>query len=201
MVENYLIAESKEQYNEITTLDKKGIHEKFENLKCNGDVGVPFNDYYITNDPEHGSSPKNGTLYQPHIVDKNEACGHEIDPSNYVTEDCLLKSVEWRYTTFDPTTTKPRVGYLKLVKLCGEVVEIKYKGVEAMDVGEKYTLKGVFVITNFAMSSGILKLRLCGSDCGQNFLRAFEYYSLWEITGDAKRLLHKFRSSKEIDQK
>lgn len=191
MIENYLIAESKNDYNKFTRMREEEIQKKFKDKDEESALGVPFNDYYITNNSEQGSSPQDGSLYQPHIVAKNESCGHEIDPSNYVTKDCLLKRIEWSYTTFNPKTTKPRVGYLKLFKLDGEIVEIKYKGVEAMDVGRKYSVDGVFVITNFVMSSGILRFRFCGSDSGKNFLKSFEYYSLWKIDRPAQRLLQK----------
>ena len=46
----------------------------------------------------------------------------EIDPYNYITEDWLVRHVEWRYTTVYRNTTKPREVYLKLIKLDVEVV-------------------------------------------------------------------------------
>jgi hypothetical protein len=203
LIENYLIAESKNAYNKFIGMTKEDIKNKFDSKSDDSPLGVPFNDYYITNDTEEGSNQTNGSLYQPHSVVKNEDDGHEIDPSNYVTKDCLLRSVEWRYTTFNPKTTKPRIGYLKLIKLSGEEVEIKYKDKEAMAVGRSYSIKGVFVITNFVMSCGILNLRLCGSeseskfgsefgsDSARDFMTALDYYSLWDIDDHARKLLVK----------
>jgi hypothetical protein len=189
IIENYLIAESKKDYNKLSSLGNEDIDKKFDDMDSNCAMGVNFNDYYITNEIEQGSSPKDGSLYLPHIVVKNEKYGHEVDPSNYVTRDCLLKEIEWAYTTYNNKTTHPRVGYLKLTKLDGEEVEITWKGVKYMEVGESKKRKGVFVITNFVMSSGILHLRFCGSSSAKHFLKAFEYYSLWEIDYHAKKLL------------
>mmetsp|Transcript_4076 Transcript_4076/g.5323 ORF Transcript_4076/g.5323 Transcript_4076/m.5323 type:complete len:572 (+) Transcript_4076:101-1816(+) len=200
LIENYLIAESKAGFNDLLKLTKKpeNIHHKFDYCGPDSPLGVNFCDYYITNTPEQGASPKNGTLYQPYIVIPDEIRGHEIDPSNYVTSDCLLRRVTWRYTQFNPKTTEPRVGYLKLTKLDGNDVEISGKGALAqMDLGEEYTLEGVFIITTFVMSSGILKLRLCGSDTPENFVKAFDYYSLWELTYDASKMLKNYKEPKK----
>mmetsp|Transcript_27337 Transcript_27337/g.41154 ORF Transcript_27337/g.41154 Transcript_27337/m.41154 type:complete len:628 (+) Transcript_27337:80-1963(+) len=191
-IEDFLIAEAKSEYSQFVQLNENNTDLNEVNYMFNDrNIGLPFNDVFITNSIEQGASAQTGSLYQPHIIEKN-AYGHEIDPSNYVTPDCLLKSVEWRYTTFDTKTTSPRVGYLKLTKLSGEVVEVKYEGPEALDVGEAYVLNGVFIITDIVMSSSILTLRLCGSDTAKNFVKAFNYYSLWEIDGDARRLLDSF---------
>ncbi len=188
MIENYLIAESKLAYNSFISLSEDDINKKVPK----SGLGIPFNDYYITNCAEQGSCPRDGSLYQPHIVMKNDECGHDIDPSNYVTKDCLLRRIEWSYTTYNPKTTKPRVGYLKLFKMNGEIVEINYKGVEAMDVGRLHDVNGVFVITNFVMSSSILKFRFCGSDSPRNFMAAFAYYSLWTIDDQARYILLRY---------
>lgn len=199
IIENYLIAESKKDYNRFTALTEKDIHKTFEKSRRDLAFGVPFNDYYVTNCPEQGSSPQDGSLYQPHHILRNDKCGHEIDPSNYVTKDCLLKRLEWSYTAFNPRTIKPRIGYLKLTKMDGETVEIKYKGVGSMKMGERHTVDGVFVITNFVMSSTILQLRFCGSNSAHNFLKAFRYYTLWKIDSQAVSLLkkHDVNSSKK----
>jgi len=202
VIENYLIKEAKIEYNEYLRLETADgdIGKKFAN---DHGLGVEFNDYFITNSTERGRSPQDFALYQPFIVKKkNDQEGHEIDPSNYITEDCLLKSVEWRYTKFgaDDVTT-PRIGWLKVVKLSGEEVEIHDTGDEKILLRKDchYLPDGVYVITSFVMSSSVLKLRLCGSKNAMDFLTAMDYYSLWETTSGAKKLLrmHKDDDAKE----
>eukprot|EP00551_Chaetoceros_affinis_P011522 CAMPEP_0203684868 /NCGR_PEP_ID=MMETSP0090-20130426/48255_1 /ASSEMBLY_ACC=CAM_ASM_001088 /TAXON_ID=426623 /ORGANISM="Chaetoceros affinis, Strain CCMP159" /LENGTH=620 /DNA_ID=CAMNT_0050554049 /DNA_START=75 /DNA_END=1937 /DNA_ORIENTATION=+ len=250
MIENYLIAESKEQYDGLLGFGEEDISALFDHMTTkknrmpiigekvrnddrggatsgsgDGDrrmarlksmkeiddefqvssgkrLGLEFNDYYITNEPERGSSPKDGILYTPYSINVNKRHGHsEIDPSNYITEDCLVQHVEWRYTTVYPNTTKPRVAYLKLIKLDGEVVEIReitHKKKDARSETQPHVLKGVYVVTNFVMSNSILKLRLCGSKSAKDFIWAMEYYSLWSLTRNATMLL---RTYKKVEDK
>jgi hypothetical protein len=76
----------------------------------------------------------------------------------------------------------------------GEVAEIKQKTVDTK-VGVDdfhYHLEGVFIITAFKMSSAVLNLRLCGSYNADNFLKAFDYYGLWDISPSAQRLLREY---------
>ena len=198
VIENYLIKEAKIEYNEYLRLETadESIGKKFANAHG---LGVEFNDYFITNSTEQGRSPQDFALYQPFIVKRNKE-GHEIDPSNYITEDCLLRRVEWKFTARN--TTKPRVGYLKLVKLTGEVIEINFSsGGEDITLGDLHCLDdGVYMITTFIMSSSILSLRLCGSKNAMDFVTAMEYYSLWAVTARAKTLLwnHKNDYTKRI---
>ena len=41
------------------------------------------------------------------------------------------------------------------------------------------------------MSKDILRLRVCRSEKAGDFLRAMEYYSLWDVTSNAKSVLGK----------
>jgi len=194
IVENHLIKEAKIEYNEITTkLSQIGVSK---DIAQNDDLGIEFNDYFITNNAERGQDTRNFALYQPYIV-KNNSVGVEVDPSNYITEDCLLRSVEWKYTNYGVgKTTLPRVGYLKLVKLNGEEIEIVFSGAEKIDLGRPYFLDdGAYMITTFVMSSSILNLRLCGSANPADFLKAIKYYSMWDITAGAKALLQNQNAS------
>lgn len=187
IVENFLIKEANREYNRYTKMSDNDIKERFKGKK----LGVEFNDFFITNSVERGRSHQDFALYQPFNVKSNKV-GHEIDPSNYITGDCLLSKIEWRYTHWGKDdTTKPRIGYLKLYKLSGEVVEIEYKGKEKLELQDQlYSIPdGVYIMTSFVFSSSILKLRLCGSRTAEHFKTAMEYYSLWELTFKAENML------------
>ena len=107
IVENHLIKdEAKIEYNEYTKLNQVGVSK---DIAQNDDLGIEFNDYFITKNAESCQDTRNCALYQPSIV-KNDSVGAEVDPSNYITEDCLRR-VEWKYTAYGVgKTTKPRVG-------------------------------------------------------------------------------------------
>lgn len=57
----------------------------------------------------------------------------------------------------------------------------------------KYQLdEGVYVITQFkATTRGVSHLRVCGSRKAHDFLEALNYYHLWSIDSEAKKLLQK----------
>lgn len=195
IIENFLIQEAKLSYNEYLKLDKKDVVRIFDTGndietqsrmgKCK--YGVDFSDFFITNSVMEGSDAHD--FVQPFNV-KVEESGPELDPSNFITEDCLLKRVEWRYTNSQDTI--PTIGYLRLTKMNNEVVEIDLSGVSEVERGEAHYLEGAFIITNFVMTSlSIDSLRLAGSENGRNFLTAVEHYSLWVLTSDAKKLLEK----------
>ena len=79
---------------------------------------------------------------------------------------------------------------MKLFKLNGEEIEIVFSGAEKIDLGRLYFLHdGAYMITHFVMSSSILNLRLCGSVNPADFLKAIDYYSMWDFTAGAKALL------------
>lgn len=192
IVENYLIREAKLEYNKYHKMkDDKLISDKV--LKAG--LGIQFNDFFITNTIERGRSDQDFALYQPFVVRKDKY-GEEMYPSKFITEDCLLKKIEWRYTHWEKgDTTKPRVGYMKIYKLNGESLEIKYDGKESIPIQDKlYSVPdGVYIITRIVLSSSISKLRLCGSNTAEDFQKAMEYYSLWELTFGAKKLLGKHK--------
>lgn len=185
IVKNFLVAESITRFDAIADLkDTDFSASELEKITC----GVQFSDFYLTNTPEQGNS--DGTPFQPFkvIADTNNM-GHQIDPSSFVTVDCLLKRIEWKYTTGYPRTTNPRIGYLHLTKINDEVVEIVRKDDPMGIVGiedHSHSLHGLFIITTFQMSEDILKLRVCGSYNPPDFLKALNCYSLWDVNAEAK---------------
>jgi len=163
-------------------------------LSTNSSIGVEFCDYYLTNIQEQASCPDEGEIYQPYQVRMGiDGCGHQIDPSNFVTEQCLIRKIVWSYTLYNPKTSKPRIGYLRLETMTGDVIEIIRKGVAENIVTSdvRHTLEGAYIITTIQMSNDIIRLRVCGSKRPEDFLDAFDYYSLWEVTPLAKKLLEK----------
>jgi len=189
IIKNFLITESMEDFAAIIEMPE----EEFSTLECarrNIVCGLQFGDFYITNMPEQGTNAQAGLIFQPYQVTYcSDGSSHEIVPSTTITPDCLLCEIEWQYTTGYPNTTKPRVGCLKLTKLGGKVVQIKRNDDPLGKIGinpEKHKLKGLFIITTFQMSEDVIKLRVCGSYNKQNFLKAFDYYSLWDVTDEAR---------------
>lgn len=61
-----------------------------------------------------------------------------------------------------------------------------------------YKVEGVYMITNLECTESITKLRICGSKNAENFTKAVETYSLWELDGNAKGLLHQNSSKRNI---
>jgi hypothetical protein len=204
---NFLLCESMDEFDLLCSLDDSEITMKTINALDDA-IGVQFSDFYLTNWPEQGANPEEGIHFKPHEVIKGKTIngkqmGHLICPTNFVTEGCLIHKVTWSYTTGYDYTIKPRIGYLRLELLNGEVVEINMKTVDkSVGIEDRhYQLKGVFVITTFQMSSAILRLRLCGSYEAMDFLKAFEYYSLWSISSHAKKLLEKHQKYQDETKK
>lgn len=150
---------------------------------------MDFSDYFLTNSVQEGSDSHD--FCQPFNIKKaTNNFGHELDPSNYITDDCLLASVEWRYV--DSKLINPTIGYLRLTKLNGEIIEIDFSRSTVVERGQLHQLDGIFVITNFVITtSEIESLRLAGTESGQSFLTAMNHYSLWELTADATAMLKK----------
>jgi len=191
IVKNFLVAESITTFDAIARLKKVTDFSGTEMVRRNVTCGVQFSDFYITNLPEQGIS--DDTPFQPYqvIVDDNEM-GHQIDPSSFVTSDCLVKRIEWKYSTGYPRTTKPRVAYLHLTKIDDTVVEIERKPDPLGIVGIhdiSHSMEGMFIITTFQMSEDIIKLRICGSYDPQDFLKAFDCYSLWDVSQAARKAI------------
>jgi hypothetical protein len=197
IVHNHLVSEAVMQYGAVMRHINKAKKEpaRIGGMKIKDSIGIQLNDFYITNIPEQGSDPRNGELFQPYQVRVSVEDGdYQIDPSQFITEHCLIRRMEWSYTNRYPMTTKPRVGYLRLEKMNGEVITIEEKGADNESVGvsnKRHSLAGAFIITTFQMSNAIIKLRVCGSYEAEDFLKAFEYYSLWDISPRATSLLKK----------
>lgn len=133
-------------------------------------AGVDFSDYYLTNIGESPSQPETGNIFQPYQIrtGSSSSMGHQIDPSNFVTENCLIREIEWSYTHCPnySKTVKPRIAYLRIVKMCEadknntnnkeNVIEIVRKAASSEEdiviSDVKHKLKGCFIITTFQVS-------------------------------------------------
>jgi len=194
IVGNFLIREAKIDYNAYVGLSDEDIHKmigggenddydvEMQKASNASSRGVDFNDFFITNSVDDHEN----TMYKPFSVIKSDY-GHELDPSDFISHECLLQSVEWRYT--DNSKIKPTLSYLRLVKMTGSVVEIDFSNGER---GESFRIDGAFIITHFVTSSTYIStLRLCGSESPASLLKALDYYSLWELSSDARSMLKK----------
>jgi len=194
IIENFMIAESLRTFNKIAQMPDEDITRDYL-LSVNKAIGIEFSDYYLTNIREQPSNPEVGEMFQPYQVQKcSDGFGHQIDPSNFVTADCLIRKLTWAYTLYNVNGSKPRIGRLKIETMNNEVIEIKRKGVSAEGIitsDVNHTLEGAYIITSFQMSNDIIRLRVCGSKKATDFLAAFEYYSLWGIASPARKLLLK----------
>mmetsp|Transcript_22784 Transcript_22784/g.26235 ORF Transcript_22784/g.26235 Transcript_22784/m.26235 type:complete len:674 (-) Transcript_22784:82-2103(-) len=198
---NFLIAQSMNDFDNILRMPDD--HFNYATLEAHKKVcRFQFGDFYITNLEEKGINAQNGEAFHPYQVNfSDQDNGHHIDPSTVVTASCILRKIEWNYTTGFPHTTNRRVGRLQLTKINNEVVEIVRKDDPTGKVGiNKHThcLEGVFIITTFQMSEDIIKLRVCGSFNPQNFIEAFEYYSLWDITDNAKEQVNRLVNENNV---
>jgi len=190
IVKNFLINESMKDFDKVTAIDIKLEEKERTDIVC----GLEFGDFYITNMIEQGTIPQKGYGLQPYQVTQVDNKGVQIDPSTTVTTDCLLRKIEWRYTTGFPKSTTPRIGGLTLTKIDGQEIKI----VRIRDITGKVgishvtqSLEGLFIMTTFQMSEDVFRLRVCGSHNVKNFLKAFDYYSLWDVTTEARREIHK----------
>ena len=184
IIKNFLISQSLKDFDKVMSDER--VHPDI--------ASGQFSDFYITNIIEEGTNTQSGRGLQPYQVTEVGNRGVQIDPSTRVTTDCLLRKIEWRYTTGYPRTTKPRIGHLLLTKIDGQEIKITRvrdpSGIVGID-SKKQSLEGLFVMTTFQMSEDVIRLRLCGSHDAKNFLKAFEYYSLWDVTKEAKREIQK----------
>jgi len=196
IIENHLLYEAKLSYEEYSILDDNTIATLFrkadvESQSAEGPedckFGVNFSDYFLTNSVMEGSDAHD--FSQPFNIKKQtNNFGHELDPSNFVTSDCLVSKIEWRY--LDSSKISPTIGYLRLTKLNGEVIEIDFSEKSEVERGEAHQLQGCFLITNFVITATeIESLRLAGTENGRLFLKAMDHYSLWSLTADATSLL------------
>mmetsp|Transcript_12605 Transcript_12605/g.15998 ORF Transcript_12605/g.15998 Transcript_12605/m.15998 type:complete len:302 (+) Transcript_12605:3-908(+) len=195
----YLTFTAMKKFDHICLLKDEQITEKCLRL-LNDAIGVQFSDFYLTNWPEQGATPGKGIHFQPYQVREGITIdgvqmGHQLSPSTIVTEKCLIRKIVWSYTVSEKhdRSTKPRIGYLRLEMLNGRQVVVNMKTLNrTISVHDKYhSMEGVFIITTFQMSSSILRLRICGSYDALDFEKAFDYYSLWDVSQHARALLHK----------
>ena len=163
IIENYIVSESLKQFDRLVSIKDEDIEKKLLSIGA----GVDFQDYYLTNIKESPSQPNVGAIFEPYQI-RASATGHQIDPSNFVTEDCLIREIEWAYTNSQKygNTTSPRIAYLRIVKICdgddsSESNEIVIKRKDTHDEGiitsdVKHVLRGCFVITTFQVSRSTL---------------------------------------------
>mmetsp|Transcript_19406 Transcript_19406/g.47930 ORF Transcript_19406/g.47930 Transcript_19406/m.47930 type:complete len:295 (+) Transcript_19406:1516-2400(+) len=201
--------------------DIKGLSDiKRLNQKVKARFDLQFGDYYLTNQQEQGSI--GGTIFQPFNfkltkprVEKGvreDLGGYMVSPTSVVTESSLIKKIEWRYTYY-PKTTNPRIGEVKLTMLkkvdgkhvelaIGETEDWRLDGVK-LD-SDWHVLEGLFIVTNFQMSSDIRRLRLCGSEgsnSAEDFLDAFKYYALWNISPGARDIIRKMKDEEKRERR
>lgn len=203
IIGNYIISTALKEFDKVSRMSDEEITHDYL-LRVNPSIGVEFGDYYLTNIPEQGSCPEAGEIIQPYQVKmgREDGLGHQIEPSNFVTDDCLIRRIEWSYTMYNPKTSKPRIGYLKIETMSNKIIEIDRKGAcENFVTGDfRHCLEGAYIITQFQMSNDIIKLRVCGSKTAKSFIDAFEYYSLWGIASSALKMLKKEqRKERKVD--
>jgi len=219
VIETYLIGESKLAYNHyqklndatigrmansISSSTRSLVHSDNDRHGHSDDLGVEFSDYFITNSEEAGPLNLFSVMF-------NADGGHEIAPANFISDDCLIQTVQWSFTRENEDSLKPTISWLRLVKLNGEVIEKDYRSNSndngkvndnGNDGGRVHRLDGVFVITGIEMGcSDIHCLRVCGSQNAHDFLKAMTYYSLWEVRGDAQSTLRNTKTNAKIKQK
>jgi hypothetical protein len=200
---NYLTHELLKEFDCICKIKDTHITKTYLN-GVNSAIGVQFSDFYLTNWPEQGSTSNEGIHFKPYQILKgktghtaDDTTGAQISPTNHVNENCLIRKIVWRYTTGFDDSIKPRIGFIRFEMVNGEEIEFDTNDTVNEDVGVNrhtfHSLKGVFIITTFQMSSTILRLRMCGSYKAKDFISAFDYYSLWNITESARSLLKNHR--------
>ena len=222
VIETYLVREAKSLYNNNLRLDDDQLLLDVDSMCASflrsgtntnhgnsSKMGVEFSDYFISN-PHTGTETADGSsadTYNPKenslklfSVDHDSTYGHEISPSNFLSDDCLIQTVEWTYT--DETTART-ISWLRLVKMNGEIIEKSYTSTSEPDrLGKVHQICGAFVITDIVMeSSYISTLRICGSERACDFKDAVEYYSLWDMTKEAKYLLKNVALNPSINRK
>eukprot|EP00978_Attheya_sp_CCMP212_P015569 scaffold40110_cov53-Attheya_sp.AAC.4 len=196
IVQDYLVDKALREYDSVRKLSNEEIQERVEHKIPK----IDFSDYFLTNSKESGACYENNIVFQPFEVTEDDTVDGETQLAikNVVTIGCILKSIDWRYTTGFPNTTKPRIGYLRLVRWDGQVVEIKHRGIDdrsgneftdSNEKGRAYSISGVLLITHFRMADSVLHLRVCGSKTPKDFLDAFQYYSLWNFKHEVKSML------------
>lgn len=210
MVEDHLIKKAERMYEKYLQLtdedvnkifitnrvsDKDDLEEGRPSIRMKSGLGTSFTDYSITNNLEEGDD----TLALFRVMN-NSISGHEIVPTRVLSKDCVLKEVQWRFSS--TRSTKPVIEWLRLVKADGETVEKDYSRGDSSATDsysttsgpDVFRLEGLLIITNFDISrSGITTLRLCGCNSAEEFIDTFEYYSLWQISSSGKKALGKVK--------
>lgn len=197
IVKNHLRYQTIKDFNKVIKMDDAAIQVHLQRKKYES-IGVQFCDYYLTNSREQTASTKHHFTFNPHqIRDEMDGTGPQINSSDIITRNCLIRKLEWSYTMGSACThsSTPRIGLLRMHLLgSDQVVELFRKvfvddGIRVSNTTHK--LEGVFMITIFQMSNDISKLRVCGSANAEDFLNAVDYYSLWDLTAGARKLLKK----------
>ena len=167
---------------------------------------IEYEDILVTNMTESGSDPENYLLFAPVEIYKQRknirssigATSDEfyLNTSITIERDCLLKEIQWIYQPVQKKhgalLSNGNVVYLRIVKM-EDGAEFEFINKRYADEIDKNKcdgmVRGAYMITTFEKKASVTKLRICGSPSRKDFLKAMEYYSLWDVSTRAKRLL------------
>mmetsp|Transcript_27567 Transcript_27567/g.38784 ORF Transcript_27567/g.38784 Transcript_27567/m.38784 type:complete len:142 (-) Transcript_27567:53-478(-) len=138
---------------------------------------------------ERGSDPSNYCFFAPLNTT-------DFVTSTHISGGCLLREISWIYQPRSrPGAAKLCAGYvvyLRAVTLAeNKVIEIANPNfLNEIDINKcDGSVKGVYMITTFQKKRSVTKLRICGSKTKEDFKKAMEYYSLWDMSPMAASLL------------
>jgi len=111
---------NKNELNVVQNTAEALVEQNFDGLRdVYSTPKIEFADMLLTNPVQGGNSKNDNELYTPYKI-FGTYDEPEFIASNYITENCLFKSVEWSYSTNDPLSGAPRIVFLRLQKLNGE---------------------------------------------------------------------------------
>eukprot|EP00542_Grammatophora_oceanica_P015686 CAMPEP_0194028302 /NCGR_PEP_ID=MMETSP0009_2-20130614/2310_1 /TAXON_ID=210454 /ORGANISM="Grammatophora oceanica, Strain CCMP 410" /LENGTH=436 /DNA_ID=CAMNT_0038667651 /DNA_START=74 /DNA_END=1384 /DNA_ORIENTATION=- len=90
-----------------------------ERILLNTKLGIPkieYADLLLTDSTEKGTDIPDSFTFAPYEI-QGDPMDPDVSNSNYVSKNCLLRRIEWRYTYRYPLSRRPRVGLLKVWKL------------------------------------------------------------------------------------
>jgi hypothetical protein len=115
-----------------------------------------------------------------------------VSRCNSIGSECLLSEIHCTYIDSSPPGPSPPEDHLYTVRvrMLGDGQEIKLLKPSRADKPIKYTRSffGAFVITNFQLSTN-LDLRVLGARSPAAFLRAIQYFGLWNINASGREVL------------
>jgi len=190
IVHTYLIENAIHKLNKLKKYSQitGNIEEKFAQ-KAKHPADIEYSDIIVTNMEERGSDPSNHVFFAPLNIS-------DFAASTHITGGCLLKEISWIYQpSYHRGSAKLSAGYvsyLRAVTLAdNKVIEFTNPNfMNEMDTNQyDGSVQGVYIITKFEKKRNITKLRICGSKTKEDFKKAMEYYSLWDLSPVAASLL------------